>query len=141
MTDVPRKSVLIVDDCAELLQFVRMSLEPRGYDVLQATNPFAAVREATAHTPSVIVLDLNMPDMDGIEVLRHLRRIPETRDIPVIAFTGEALTDHDYARGRGFDRIVLKASGLDALETQIDALLAEPSSSEPKSVGTLREPV
>ena len=129
MADAPRKSVLIVDDCAELIQFVRTSLEPRGFEVLQATNPFAAVREATAHTPSVIVLDLNMPGMDGLEVLRHLRRIPETKDIPVIAFTGEELTDLDYARGRSFDRIVLKQAGLDALESEIDALLGDPSSS------------
>jgi CheY-like chemotaxis protein len=140
MADAPRKSILIVDDCAELIQFVRTSLEPRGFEVLQATNPFAAVREATAHTPGVIVLDLNMPHMDGIEVLRHLRRIPETRDIPVIAFTGEELTDHDYARGRGFDRIVLKASGLDTLEHEIDALLGEPSS-ETGPMAAIRKPV
>ena len=119
-----RKAVLIVDDCAELIDVVRQSLEPRGFDVLQATNPFAAVREATARTPDVIVLDLNMPGMDGLEVVRHLKRIPETRDIPVIAFTGEQLSDIDYARGRHFDRIVHKSAGLEALENEIAGMIA-----------------
>jgi CheY-like chemotaxis protein len=119
-----RKTVLIVDDCADLIQSAREVLEPRGLEVVQATNPFAAVREATLSPPDVIVLDLNMPGMDGLEVLRHLKRIPETRDIPVIAFTGEPLTDLDYARGRGFDRIVLKASGLEALEEEIAGMIA-----------------
>jgi CheY-like chemotaxis protein len=119
-----RKSVLIVDDCAELLQAARRTLEPLGLEVLQSTNPFAAVREATARTPDLIVLDLNMPGMDGLEVMRHLKRIPETRDIPVIAFTGERLSDMDYARGRGFDRIVLKEWGLEALEHEIAGMIA-----------------
>jgi two-component system, cell cycle response regulator DivK len=124
MAAAPRKSVLIVDDCFELIQFVRDTLEPRGFEVLQATNPFAAVREATARPPDVIVLDLNMPGMDGLEVMHHLRRIPETREIPIIAFTGERLTEMDYARGRGFDRIVLKESGLEALEHEIAGMIA-----------------
>lgn len=119
-----RKSVLIVDDCADVVQLVRQALEPRGLAVVEATNPFAAVREATAHPPDVIVLDLNMPGMDGLEVMRHLKRIPETRDIPVIAFTGERLTEMDYARGRGFDRIVLKEAGLEALENEIAGMIA-----------------
>jgi len=124
MTAAPRKSVLIVDDCPELIEVVRRALEPRGLEVVQATNPFAAVREATAHPPDIIVLDLNMPGMDGLEVMRHLKRIPETKDIPVIAFTGEQLTDLDYARGRGFDRIVLKEAGLEALENEIAGMIA-----------------
>jgi CheY-like chemotaxis protein len=118
-----RKSVLIVDDCAELIESARQVLEPHGVDVVEATNPFAAVREATARPPDLIVLDLNMPGMDGVEVMRYLKRIPETRDIPVIAFTGEALTDLDYARVRGFDRVVLKESGLEALENEIAGMI------------------
>jgi CheY-like chemotaxis protein len=118
-----RKSVLMVDDCAELIESARQVLEPHGLDVVEATNPFAAVREATARQPDLIVLDLNMPGMDGVEVMRYLKRIPETRDIPVIAFTGEPLTDLDYARGRGFDRIVLKESGLEALESEIAGMI------------------
>ena len=124
MTAAPRKSVLIVDDCPELIEVVRRALEPRGLEVVHATNPFAAVREATAHPPDIIVLDLNMPGMDGLEVMRHLKRIPETKEIPVIAFTGEQLTDLDYARGRGFDRIVLKEAGLEALEHEIAGMIA-----------------
>ena len=119
-----RKRVLIVDDCADLIRSAKQVLEPSGFEVLEATNPFAAVREATLRRPDVIVVDLNMPGMDGLEVLRHLKRIRETRDIPVIAFTGESLTDMDYVRARAFDRIVHKASGLDALEHEIADMVA-----------------
>jgi CheY-like chemotaxis protein len=124
MTAALRHTVLIVDDCAELIEFATRALEPRGFEVLQATNPFVAIREATTRTPNVIVLDLNMPGMDGLEVVRHLKRIPETKDIPVIAFTGEQLTDTDYARARVFDRIVRKEEGLDALANAIAGIMA-----------------
>ena len=124
MTDALRRRVLIVDDDAELIEFATRALEPRGFEVLQATNPFAAIREATEAKPDVIVLDLNMPGMDGLEVIRHLKRIPETKDIPVIAFTGEQLTETDYARARVFDRIVHKEEGLDALANGIAGIMA-----------------
>ena len=127
------KSVLVVDDCPDLIRFVRTALEPRGFEVSQATNPFAAVRDATARCPGVIVLDLNMPGMDGLEVLRHLRRIDETRDVPIIAFTGEELTNLDLARGRGFDRIVLKSAGVEALERAIAEVYDAAPSASPAS--------
>jgi CheY-like chemotaxis protein len=121
-----RKRVLLVDDSIELIRLARAALEPWDFDVLQETNPFAAVRSARAERPDVIVLDLNMPDMDGLEVLRHLKRIHETRDIPVIAFTGECLTTTDLARCRAFDRIVLKGSGVEALEEAVVSLIEAP---------------
>ena len=124
MAGALRHRVLIVDDCAELIEFATRALEPRGFEVLQATNPFVAIREATAAKPDVIVLDLNMPGMDGLEVVRHLKRIPETKQSPVIAFTGEQLTETDHARARVFDRLVRKEEGLDALANEIAGIMA-----------------
>jgi CheY-like chemotaxis protein len=115
-----RKVVLVVDDSVELLDAVRVMLEP-NFDVLQASDPFAGVRLAAIHTPDAIVMDLNMPGMDGLEALRHLKRIEQTRDIPVIAFTGQSLTP--AARRRGFERIVSKSGNLEDLEIEIEDVL------------------
>jgi len=115
-----RKVVLVVDDSVELLDAVRLMLEPR-FDVLQASDAFAGVRLAATHEPDAIVMDLDMPGMDGVEAMRYLKRIDQTRDIPVIAFTGHALTT--AARRRGFERIVTKSGNLEALEIEIEDVL------------------
>jgi CheY-like chemotaxis protein len=116
--------LLIVDDSVELMEAVRAALEPRGFEVGRASNAFAGVRIAAANPPDAIVMDLDMPEMDGIEALLHLKRIRETRHVPVIAFTGQALDSITFRTRRPFTRIVSKASGLEALEHEIEAVLA-----------------
>jgi CheY-like chemotaxis protein len=115
-----RKVVLVVDDSVELLNAVRLMLEPH-FDVLQASDAFEGVRLAAAHEPDAIVMDLDMPGMDGVEAMRYLKRIEQTRDIPVIAFTGHSPTS--AARRRGFERILTKSGGLEQLETEIEDVL------------------
>jgi CheY-like chemotaxis protein len=121
------RRLLIVDDSIELLEAVRAALEPKGFEVGRASNPFTGVRIAAAHPPDAIVMDLDMPGMDGIEAMLHLSRIDETRHVPVIAFTGQALDSISLPATRPFTRIVSKASGLEALEREIEAVLASPS--------------
>lgn len=80
---------------------------------------------AAAHLPDVIVLDLNLPGMDGFEVLRRLRAQPETRDTPVIALTASAMPN-DVARGMraGFFRYLTKPLDFDAFLAAVDAALS-----------------
>jgi CheY-like chemotaxis protein len=118
------RRLLIVDDSIELLEAVGAVLEPRGFEVRRASNPFTAVRIAAAHPPDAIVMDLDMPGMDGIEALLHLKRIEETRHVPVIAFTGQALDSITLPAARPFTRIVSKSAGLEELEREIDEVLA-----------------
>jgi len=118
------RRLLIVDDSLELMEAVRAHLEPRGFDVGRASNPFSGVRIAAAHPPDAIVMDLDMPGMDGIEATLHLRRIKETCLVPVIAFTGQALDAIPFPAMRPFTRVVSKSSGLEALEREIEAVLA-----------------
>ena len=116
--------LLIVDDSLELMEAVRAALEPRGFEVGRASNAFSGVRIAAAHPPDAIVMDLDMPGMDGIEAMLHLGRIEETRRVPVIAFTGQARDAINYPAMRSFTRVVSKASGIEALEREIEAVLA-----------------
>jgi two-component system chemotaxis response regulator CheY len=83
---------MIVDDTRSFLDPVSMALRHRGYDVVCATDGVLAVAALSAGaTPDLILLDLSMPDMDGVAVLRHLRADPRWRETPVFLMT--ALTD------------------------------------------------
>jgi CheY-like chemotaxis protein len=118
------RRLLIVDDSIELMEAVRAALEPKGFDVARVSNAFAGVRIAAADPPDAIVMDLDMPGMDGVEAMLHLNRIEETRHVPVIAFTGEPLDSFALRAAHPFSRIVSKSSGLEALEREIEAVLA-----------------
>ena len=118
------KVVLVVDDQAEVLTALRLALEPKGYDVLTESNPFEAVRVAASCEPDLIILDLDMPGMDGVEAARHLKRIEQTRNIPVIGFTGRPLGSVDSLEHRGFKSMIPKADGIESLEGQIEWVLA-----------------
>ena len=122
-TATPQKTVLVVDDSVELIDVVRAALGAMGFTVLLASNSFEGVRLAVTHTPDAIVMDLDMPGMDGVEALRYLKRMERTRDIPVLAFTGQSIGSEDRLRRRGFERIVPKADGIENLENEIDDVL------------------
>lgn len=118
-----QKTVLVVDDSVEILTAVRLSLEPKGFRVLEANDPFTGVRLAASREPDAIVMDLDMPGMDGVETVKYLKRIEQTRGIPVIAFTGQVHALADHLTERGFERVVDKASGLEILESEIEDVL------------------
>jgi two-component system, cell cycle response regulator DivK len=115
-----RRVVLIVDDDLALLEFLRQALEPLGLDVLAASNPFIAVRLAAMNAPDLVVMDIDMPGMDGTEAAKHLKKIDQTREIPVIAFTGQSLGEHQSC---GFTSIVMKGGGVEPLQHEIEQAL------------------
>ncbi|MBI2925267.1 MAG: response regulator [Verrucomicrobia bacterium] len=77
-------TVLVVDDIAANRNLLRESLEPQGYEVLLAPNGETALKVALRATPDVILLDVNMPELDGYEVCRRLKQDERTRAIPVL---------------------------------------------------------
>lgn len=86
-TDVDRK-ILIIDDDPALLCVVEAILEKNGYSCLSADNGRAGVDVAQAEKPDLIVLDSNMPELDGNETLTCLKNDPDLEPIPVIMLTG-----------------------------------------------------
>src|SRR5258708_40181963 len=77
-----RKSrVLVIDDEADLVELVKYNLEKEGFQVISASNGLDGLRMAQWDTPDLVVLDLMMPGMDGLEVCRHLRRDARTKDV------------------------------------------------------------
>jgi two-component system, OmpR family, alkaline phosphatase synthesis response regulator PhoP len=87
-----------VDDEPDVLELVGFKLSGEGFEVIRAANGLDALRQARCDTPSVIVLDLLLPDLDGIAVCEILRAQPSTRDVPVVIFSA---LDRPTAPSRG----------------------------------------
>ena len=85
-----RTKILVVDDEPEAVELVEFNLKQAGYDVFTAFDGAAALTKARAKNPSLIVLDLMLPEMSGLEVCQALRREPATARIPIIMLTARA---------------------------------------------------
>jgi len=85
-----RPKILVVDDEPEAVELVEFNLKQAGYDVLTAADGAEALTKSRAKTPNLIVLDLMLPEMSGLEVCKTLRRDPATAAIPIIMLTAKA---------------------------------------------------
>jgi two-component system chemotaxis response regulator CheY len=85
------KSVLAVDDSATVRKFVSVSLTMQGFDVVTACDGMDALEKLPKRSFDLVITDLNMPNMDGFELIKALRENPQTKDLPVIILT--SLTD------------------------------------------------
>jgi len=88
-TDTEQPTILVVDDEPPIARLIAVNLQRAGYEVIVAHDGEAALGEARARHPDGIVLDANMPELSGWEVLSHLQAHPETRTIPVLMLGGE----------------------------------------------------
>jgi len=79
--------ILVVDDSEDMRDLIQRLLERAGYRVVVAEDGQASLTQAKLHQPDLILMDLSLPDMDGWEAVRHLRKMPEFRTIPIIAVT------------------------------------------------------
>jgi two-component system KDP operon response regulator KdpE len=125
MTDAgPR--VLVVDDEPAIRRFLRTSLDAHGYAVFEAINGKEALSAAAAHRPDLIILDLGLPDMDGIEVTRLLR---EWTQIPIIIVTVQEQERAKIAAlDAGADDYVTKPFGMGELLARMRASLRRAAS-------------
>jgi DNA-binding NtrC family response regulator len=110
---VPREQILLVDDQPANLAVLTAALEPEGYEILAVPNGLTALKVAARARPSLILLDVMMPEMDGLETCRRLKENEATRDIPVIFITAREETECLVA---GF-----KAGGVDYVVKPIRA--------------------
>ena len=85
-----RAKILVVDDEPEAVELLEFNLKQAGFDVIAAADGAQALRKARSVIPSLIVLDLMLPEIDGLEVCKMLRRDPATARIPIIMLTAKA---------------------------------------------------
>ena len=119
-----RPRILIVDDDPRLLHVVSMYLTIEGYDVTTAADGEEGLAAMEAARPDLVILDVMMPGMDGLEACRRIKRDPSTRSIPVLMFTALSRED-DIEAGRtaGADRFINKPFSLIGLEAVIKTFL------------------
>ncbi|WP_433565508.1 response regulator [Nocardia sp. CA-151230] len=118
--------VLVVDDEPQILRALRINLSVRGYEVTTASNGAAALRAAAEKHPDVIILDLGLPDMDGIEVLAGLRGWSTAPVIVLSARTDSS--DKVEALDAGADDYVTKPFGMDELLARLRAAVRRSAS-------------
>jgi CheY-like chemotaxis protein len=103
------KSLLIVDDNPENLKLILMILASSGYELVTAADALQAIHAIELRIPDLILLDLQLPGMDGLELTRRLRARPRTRAIPIVAVTAYAMKgDESKARDAGCDGYLVK---------------------------------
>jgi two-component system cell cycle response regulator DivK len=96
-------TVLVVDDNARNRKLARDVLEAAGFDTLEAATGHEGLAQAAEHEPDVILLDLRLPDMHGVEVVRQLQDGERTARIPVVAMSATSLGEHgDWLEAAGF---------------------------------------
>jgi len=118
------QQVLVIDDDADLVRFVRMSLEREGYEVTSALEGAAGLRLAVERPPDIILLDVLMPDLDGLELLGRLRVNPATTSVPVVLLTARTQA-RDRVRGLdlGADDYISKPFDIEELVARVGAVL------------------
>jgi len=116
--------ILVVDDDPDILQFVQMNLELDGFEVELAGGGREALRKAREAPPDLMLLDVMMPEMDGLTVLRRMRSDPPTASVPVIVLTARSLAE-DRVRGLdlGADDYITKPFDLEELIARIRTVL------------------
>ena len=103
------KRILVVEDQADNLQILRDLLTSAGYEMIEAQDGEEGVRAAGAHRPDLILMDIQLPILDGYEATRRIKADPELRAIPIIVITSYALGgDENKARAAGCDDYVPK---------------------------------
>jgi two-component system cell cycle response regulator DivK len=112
--------ILIIEDNEKNLKLVRDILQFKGYQTIEARNAAEGIALAATHVPDLILMDIQLPDLDGLTLLKHLREKPATVTVPVVALTAFAMKD-DRQRflNAGFDGYIEKPINVRAFPEQI----------------------
>ena len=116
--------ILLVEDNVKNLKLVRDVLRHAGFDVVEATTGEDGVRMARELRPDLILMDLQLPGIDGAEALRQIRAEPATRSVPAVAVTAFAMPeDRQLAFDHGFNGYVSKPISVRSLPQQVHDFL------------------
>jgi len=120
------KVILIVEDNDKNMKLARDILQAKGYATLEAINGEAGLRMAKAELPDLVLMDIQLPGIDGIEAFRQLRGDPLTASIPIAAFTASVTpSDRSKVIEAGFDAFLSKPIDLKQFVATIRSLVDE----------------
>lgn len=116
--------ILLVEDNDFNRDMLSRRLKRRGYDIIDAADGEQAVRLASTHVPDIILMDINLPGMDGWEATRRIRANDATASIPIIALTAHAMTgDREKTIHAGCDEYETKPVNFEGLISKMQNLL------------------
>ena len=139
MTDSKAQRILIVDDEADVTDLVAYHLKAKGYQVEAVNNPNNSLSTARAFAPDLVILDVMMPDLNGVQICRLLRADPQLKRVPVIFLTAKA-EESDRIQGleTGADDYICKPFSTKELMLRVQALLRRVSEGAPEEVKKLQ---
>jgi two-component system, cell cycle response regulator DivK len=118
--------ILVVEDNERNLKLLRDVLEYAGYDVRVARTAEDGISLAASEPPDLVLMDLQLPGIDGLEALRRLRQSSRTADIPVVAVTAQAMKqDRERALEAGFNGYIEKPISVRAFPDQVRSFLTD----------------
>ncbi|GHB02212.1 response regulator [Shewanella indica] len=118
------KTILAVDDSASMRQMVSFTLKTAGFDVTEANNGEEALKVAQGREFDLVISDVNMPIMDGIELIRNLRNLPNYKFVPMLMLTTESTTDKkQQGRAAGATGWIVKPFNPDQLLATVRKVL------------------
>jgi DNA-binding response OmpR family regulator len=117
-----KKTILIVDDEVGFCESLAAVLEAKDYKTLKAATAEAGLEALASERPDIVLLDVNLPDKNGFEVLRIIKSSKDFKSIPVILITGDTAVHVDRAFSEGADDCVFKPVDMEKLSAEIDTL-------------------
>ena len=124
------KKVLLVDDNPANMHLVRFILKKHGYEVIEAINGLDGVKAAIEEHPDLVLMDIQLPDIHGLEATKRIKESREAGKIPVIALTSYAMTgDKERALEAGCDGYISKPISVDTFIAHIEQYLPVTSGS------------
>jgi two-component system cell cycle response regulator DivK len=119
-----QKTILHIEDNLENRILVRRLLNAASINVLEAENAYEAIRHLRSTRPDLILMDINMPDVDGYTLTSKLKTVPGIKSIPIIAITANAMRgDRERSLSAGCDGYIEKPINIDTFSDQIDHYL------------------
>ncbi|HEY2865782.1 MAG TPA: response regulator [Pyrinomonadaceae bacterium] len=124
------KRVLIVDDFTDTRRLAKVVLERSGYEVIEAADGYEAVKRAVKDHPDVILMDLAMPVMDGIQATQAIRQHFDLTEVPIIAITAYGDFYNERARDVGCNDVVQKPVEISRLQPIVEQFFRQASFTE-----------
>lgn len=120
----PKGTILYVEDNPDNRNLVRRVLEAEGYSVIEAKDAAQALDRLQTMPTSLILMDINMPDMDGYTLTAKIRSMPEYKKIPIVAVTANVMRgDRERSLEAGCDGYIQKPIDIDTIAQQIERFL------------------
>ena len=118
--------ILYVEDNPQNMRLVRKILKHAGYEVLEAEDGLSGIEMTKSHQPDLILMDVNLPDIDGLEATQRIRKLPEFATTPIIALTANAMVgDREKALQAGCDGYLPKPISKTELLKTVSEYLTE----------------